>query len=88
MGRVELVEKVREIVLYPEEVPTGGLGDVLCSYREFLGKNYNQLPHPGMLTDQWPIMKSPPAYVPLALTKEEPRSQRRHMEQLLIPLTI
>ena len=33
MGKLELVEKVREIVLNPEEVPTGGPGDVVSNYR-------------------------------------------------------
>ena len=58
MGKMELVEKVRDIVLHPEEVPTARPGDVLSNYREFLEMNYNQLPHPGMLFNQWPVMSS------------------------------
>ena len=78
MGKMGLVEKVREIVLSPEEVPAGGPGDVLSGYREFLEKSCSQLPHPGMLTHQWPIIKSP-AYVQLPLSKRR-RPQRLSME--------
>jgi len=69
LGEIELVEKIREIVLSPEEVPAGGPEDVLSNYQEFLRKNYIQLPHPGMLANQWPIMNAP-AYVQLSLSKQ------------------
>ena len=71
MGKMELVEKVREILLNPEEVPTGGPGDVLSNYREFLEMNYNQLPHPGMLFNQWPVMSS---YCALPLSTQPSKS--------------
>ena len=80
MGKMGLVDKVREIVLSPEEVPAGGPGDVLSGYREFLEKSCSQLPHPGMLTHQWPIIKSP-AYVQLSLSKRR-MSQCSRMEHL------
>jgi len=78
---MELVEKVGEIVLSPEEVPAGGPEDVLSSYQEFLRKSYVELPHPGMLANQWPIMNVP-AYVQLSLSKQQ-RSQHMYtsMEQ-------
>ena len=79
LGKIELVEKVREIMLTPEEVPTGGpAGDVLSSYQEYLRKSCIQLPHPGMLANQWPVMNIP-AYVQLPLSKQ-PSSQHIHME--------
>ena len=83
LGEMELVEKVREIVLSPEEVPTGGpAGDVLSSYQEYLRKSCIQLPHPGMLTNQWPIINTP-VYVQLPLSKfKKPRSQQPYLEQL------
>ena len=68
LGDRGLVDKVREIVLTPEEVPASVLGDILSSYQEFLRKNYVQLPHPGMLGNQWPIMNTP-SYVQLPLSK-------------------
>ena len=58
MGKLELVEKVREIVLIPEEVSTGGTGNVLSYYREFLEMSYQQLPQPAVLFNQWPVMSS------------------------------
>ena len=58
MGKLELVEKVREIVLNPEEVSTGRTGNVLSYYREFLEMSYNQLPQPAVLFNQWPVMSS------------------------------
>lgn len=58
MRKMELVEKVREIVLNPEEVPTGGSVDVLSNYREFLEMNYTQLPQPVMLFKQAPLMST------------------------------
>ena len=80
MGKMGLVEKVREIVLSPEEIPADGPGDVLSGYREFLEKSCSLLPHPGMLTHQWPIVKSP-AYVQLPLSKRR-KPQRSRMEHL------
>lgn len=80
LGDRGLVDKVREIVLTPEEVPASVLGDILSSYQEFLRKNYVQLPHPGMLGNQWPIMNSP-SYVQLPLSKL-PKPQNTCMEQL------
>ena len=79
LGEMGLVEKVREILLTPEEVPAGVPGDVLSSYQGYLRKSYIQLPHPGMIADQWPIL-STPAYVQLSLSKQ-PRSQHTRMEQ-------
>ena len=74
MGKMELVEKVsREILLNPEEIPSGGPGDVLSNYREFLEMNYNQLPQPGMLFNQWPVMSS---YCALPLSRQ-PRKRGR-----------
>ena len=67
MGKMELVEKVREIVLNPEEVPTTGPGDVLSNYREFLEMSYNQLPQPGILFNQWPVMST---YCTLPLSRQ------------------
>lgn len=52
MGKLELVEKVREIVLNPEEVSTGRIGNVLSYYREFLEMSYQQLPQPAVLFNQ------------------------------------
>ena len=79
LGKMGLVEKVREIAFTPEDVPAGGPEDVLGSYQEFLRKSYMQLPHPGMLTNQWPIMRTP-AYVQLRLKKQ--RSRYAYLEQL------
>ena len=66
MSKMELVEKVREILLNPEEVPTGGPGDVLSNYREFLEMNYSQLPQPVMLFKQAPLTNT---YCILPLSK-------------------
>ena len=80
MGRMELIEKVKEIVLNPEEVPIGEPEDVITSYRAFLKKSYNQLPHPSLLTDQWPVMNSP-TYIPLPLSKQ-PKSKQTPKEHM------
>lgn len=83
LGKMELVEKVREIVLSPEEVPVGGPEDVLSSYQEFLRKSYVQLPHPGMLANQWPIMNKA-VYIQLSLSKQ-PKLQRKHLLMQQLP---
>ena len=75
MDKMELVEKVRDIVLHPEEVPTGG-SDVLSNYREFLEKDYDQLPQPSLLFNQWPVVSS---YCALPLSKQP--SKRSILQQ-------
>ena len=67
MGKLELVEKVREIVLNPEEVSTGRIGNVLSYYREFLEMSYQQLPQPAVLFNQWPVVSS---YCALPLSRQ------------------
>ena len=69
--KLELVEKMREILLNPEEVPTGGPRNVLSNYREFLEMSYQQLPQPGMLFNQWPVMSS---YCALPLSAQPSKS--------------
>ena len=54
---MELVEKVKEIMLHPEA--TVAASNVLEHYQEFLQRSYQELPHPSLLPDQWPIMKKP-----------------------------
>ena len=78
MGKMELVEKVREIALNPEEVPTGPVG-VLSNYQEFLEMSYNQLPQPGILFNQWPVMST---YCALPLSRQP---SKRDMPLGLLP---
>ena len=74
MKKMELVEKVREIVLNPEEVSTGGPGDVLSNFRGFLEMNYSQLPQPAMLFKPEPLTSS---YCILPLSKR-PNNKAMH----------
>lgn len=63
-----LVEKVEYILSHPGE-PVEKTG-VVRHYQEFLQASYQQVLHPSLLVDQWPIMKKP-AIIKLCLTEQK-----------------
>ena len=60
---MEMAYKVREIMLNPQIAPDIDNSE-LEQYREYLQLQYEKLPHPGLLPDQWPHGKvKSPVYI-------------------------
>ena len=66
----KMADEVRAIILHPkvEALPCTGIG--IEWYRAYLQKCYCESRHPGLLQDQWPIMKSS-VYISLTMKSIE-----------------
>jgi len=64
----DLVEKVRDILLNPSELPPTVPMNTLERYQFYLQQAYKSLPHPGFLVHQWPLLESiSPVYTNLTM---------------------